>query len=126
MLKVNNKDNYAKAYRLFNHEAWEEPNECTVAYWRKCWGVRNAILRVLTPSDSSEYDFPITLDNINDVIKVFKHFLHKHEWEQEADSIWEWDKWTRHNQAKNLVGLYRLRCWLRSHPEDEAYFYDSY
>lgn len=22
--------------------------------------------------------------------------------------------------------LYRLKCWLKKHPEDTAYFYDSY
>lgn len=126
MLKVKNEKDYEKAHCLFNHESWYEPCECEVAYWRKCYGIRNAILRVVDPSVTNEYRFPVTLDNIDDIIKTFKHFLHKKEWEEEADTIWEWDENTRRNQARNLRGLRCLRRWLRRHPDDTAYFYDSY
>ena len=68
----------------------------------------------------------MTLDNIDDIIKVFKYFLHKKTWEEDGYTIWEWDKWTRRNQARNLVGLYRLKRWLKEHPEDTAIFNDSY
>lgn len=126
MLKVKNEKDYKKAHCLFNHESWHEPCECEVAYWRKCYGIRNAILRVVDPSVTNEYRFPVTLDNIDDIIKTFKYFLHKKEWEEEADTIWEWDENTRRNQARNLRGLRCLRRWLRRHPDDTAYFYDSY
>lgn len=126
LLKVKNEKDYKKACRLFNHESWYEADEYEVAYWRKCYGIRNAILRVVDPSVTNEYRFPVTLDNIDDIIKTFKYFLHKKEWEEDADSIWEWDENTRRNQARNLRGLKRLRRWLRRHPDDYAYFYDSY
>lgn len=126
MLKVKNEKDYEKAHCLFNHESWYEPCEFEVAYWRKCYDIRNAILRVVDPSVTNEYRFPVTLDNIDDIIKTFKYFLHKKEWEEEADTIWEWDENTRRNQARNLRGLRCLRRWLRRHPDDTAYFYDSY
>lgn len=126
LLKVRNEKDYAKAYRLFNHESWYDADECSVCYWRKCYGIRNAILRVVDPSVTNEYRFPVTLDNIDDIIKTFKYFLHKKEWEEDADSIWEWNENTRRNQARNLRGLKRLRRWLKRHPDDTAYFYDSY
>lgn len=81
---------------------------------------------MVNPTFTDEYEYPVTLDNIDDIIKAFKYFLHKHEWESEADTIWDWDKYTRHHQARNLLGLYRLKYWLKEHPEDTAYFYDSY
>lgn len=111
-LKLTKKNSYATAYKLFGHEKWDDENECEVAYWRKCWGVRNAILK-LYPRDKDEYRFPVTLDNINDIIKTFKYFLSKDRWEREADSIWDWDEYTRRNQIKNLLGLYKLKWWLR-------------
>lgn len=126
LLKVKNEKDYEKAHRLFNHESWYDSDECSVCYWRKCYGIRNAILRVVDPAITNEYEYPVTLDNIDDIIKTFKYFLHKKEWGEEADTIWEWDKNTRHNQARNLRGLKRLRHWLRRHPDDTAYFYDSY
>lgn len=126
LLKVKNEKDYRKAYRMFEHEHWYDVDECSVCYWRKCWGIRNAILRVVDLSVTNEYEFPVTLDNIDDVIVAFKYFLHKKEWEEEADTIWEWDENTRRNQARNLRGLRRLRRWLRRHPDDTAYFYDSY
>lgn len=126
MLKVKNEKDYAKAYCLFNHESWYDADECSVCYWRKCYGIRNAILRVVDPTITNEYEYSVTLDNIDDIIKTFKYFLHKKEWGEEADTIWEWDKNTRRNQARNLRGLRRLRRWLKRHPDDYAYFYDSY
>lgn len=125
-LHIKNVENYQKAYKLFKHEEWYKPGEVEVCYWRKCYCIRNAILRVVDTQVTNEYEYPVTLDNIDDIIKSFKYFLHKHEWEYEADTIWEWDKWTRRNQARNLIGLYRLKHWLKKHPEDTAYFYDSY
>lgn len=126
MLKVKKEQNYKKAYKLFEHNnVWDEHGEVEVAYWRKCWGVRNAILAAV-PNGEDEYHYPVTSENIDAIIKAFRHFLNKRTWTEEADSIWEWDKYTRHNQAKNYVGLLRLRQWLKTHPEDEAYFYDSY
>ena len=101
-------------------------NSIELCYWRKCYGIRNAILRVVDTQVTNEYKYPVTLDNIDNVIKAFKHFLHKDTWVYEGNTIWDWDKYTRRNQARNLVGLYRLKCWLKKHPEDTAYFYDSY
>ena len=75
-----------------------------MAYWRKCWGVRNAILAAV-PNGEDEYHYPVTSENID----AFVYFLNKRTWTEEADSIWEWDKYTRHNQTKNYVGLLRLR-----------------
>ena len=126
MLYVKNEKDYKKSYCLFKHESWHSAGESEVAYWRKCRGIRNAILELKNKDDSSIYGFIIDLDNIDSVITTFKHFLHKKEWENEADSIWEWDKYTKCNQIKNLKGLKRLRRWLKKHPDDIAYFYDSY
>ena len=81
---------------------------------------------MVDPTVTNEYEYPVTLDNIDDIIKAFKYFLHKDTWVYEGNTIWDWDKYTRRNQARNLVGLYRLKCWLKKHPEDTAYFYDSY
>lgn len=126
ILKIAHEKDYEAAYKLFRHEEWYDPFECEVSYWRKCWGVRNAILSLYKNPKLNDGEYPVTLDNINDIIKIFRYFLKKDRWEEEADSIWEWDKYTRRNQARNLVGLYRLKCWLKKHPEDTAYFYDSY
>ena len=126
VLWVKNEKDYKKSYRLFKHESWYCAGECEVAYWRKCWGIRNAILRVVDPSITNKYEFSVTLDNVDNIIKTFKYFLHKKEWENEADSIWEWDRHTKRNQIRNLRGLKRLRRWLKKHPDDIAYFYDSY
>lgn len=126
VLCIKDEKDYKKLYRLFKHESWCRACECEVAYWRKCWGIRNAILELRNKDEPSIYGFIIDLDNINSVITTFKHFLHKKEWENEADSIWEWDRYTKRNQIRNLRGLKRLKRWLKKHPDDVAYFYDSY
>lgn len=77
MLCVKDEKDYKKSYRLFKHESWHHACECEVAYWRKCWGIRNTILRIVNPSVTNEYEFPVTLDNIDDIIKTFKYFCIK-------------------------------------------------
>lgn len=127
ILKVANEKDYKAAYNTFRHEDWYDENEFEVAYWRKCWGVRAAILSLYPKSNEEPYSYPVTSANIKDIIKEFKYFLRKKHWDDDAGSIWEWDdKYTRRNQRRNLWNLYKLKWWLRWHPNDTAYFYDSY
>lgn len=126
ILKVANKKDYEAAYNTFRHEDWYNENECEVAYWRKCWGVRNAFLTAVENPKENDGEYPITLDNIDLFIRLHKYFLTEKTWSKEANSIWDWDKDTKIREAVNHRGLRDLKRWLRDHPDDEAYFYDSY
>lgn len=94
-----------------------------LAYWRKCWGVRRAIMSVLHSKDGE--DAPIEAEDVPALIRVLKPFLSRDYWEEESDSIWEYDDYFD-NMYEKLVRLEWLKEYLKKHPDTECYFYDSY
>jgi hypothetical protein len=92
-----------------------------VAYWRKCWNVRNLILRLL-PIGESEWEFPITREDVSKIIDTLNS-LNAETWDEDM-SIWTWDEQEPHMQRyiNNLEYLYEL---IENHDLD-VYFYDSY
>lgn len=95
-----------------------------VCYWRKCWGIRNAIVDKFH-FDREGGEHKLDAEDIPVVIKILFSFYGKEEWEESADSIWEWDEFkdTLRQQILNLTWLYDH---MLANPECEVYFYDSY
>lgn len=94
-----------------------------ICYWRKCWGIRNAIVKKLHFNDNEESKLDV--EDIPVIIKILFDFYGQTEWEEDADSIWEWDEFkdTLRQQIFNLMWLYD---YMLEHPNAEVIFYDSY
>ena len=105
-------------------KTWGEDSNTEVCYWRKCWGIRNAIIEKFHfLTDCSE--FKLDVEDIPVVIRILFDFYGKEEWEENADSIWEWGEFkdTLKQQILNLTWLYN---YMLKNPECEVIFYDSY
>lgn len=108
---------------------WDEYDEKQgyqhIAYWRKCWGVRNAILSVLHVDDNGGGDYPIEYDDIPPILRKLKEFLKPSKWDEDADSIWEYDEY-----IDTMINIYIRLTWLadymKDHKDLKVYFYDSY
>jgi len=109
---------------------WDETDETYgyqhIAYWRKCWGIRGAILKVLHVDDNSGGgDYPIEHDDVPAILRAIKPFLKRSVWDEEADSIWEYDE-----ILDEMIDIYIRLTWLadymKSHKDLKVYFYDSY
>ena len=94
-----------------------------LAYWRKCYGIRRAILNILHGKD--EEDTPIELEDIPALIRVLKPFLSRDYWDEESDSIWEYEEYFD-DTYKILLRLEWLKDYLKKNPNVKCYFYDSY
>ena len=94
-----------------------------LAYWRKCWGIRSAIMRVIHGKDGE--DMPIEAEDIPALIRTLKPFLSRDYWDEEADSIWEYEEHFD-NTYKVLLRLEWLKDYLKKNPNVKCYFYDSY
>lgn len=93
----------------------------TIAYWRKCYNVRDAILNILK-TDKEQYEYPISHENLLKIIKVLKAF-NKRNWN---DSIWEWRD-AKHNIRKCIRNLNIIERYMRKNPNViHLTFYDSY
>lgn len=124
ILKVNPNTitNLNKLVRL--DKTWGEDPHTEVCYWRKCWGIRNAIIgKFHFPTDCGK--FKLDAEDIPVIIKILFDFYGKEEWEEKADSIWEWDEF-KDNLRQQILNLTWLYDYMLANPECEVYFYDSY
>lgn len=97
-----------------------------IAYWRKCWGIRNEIIRMFADESLYDsYDIVLDRDDIKKLISLMKKFTKRVYWDEHADSLWTYDEFKNRQKriVKNLKWLY---WYMRKDPEVEAYFYDSY
>lgn len=94
-----------------------------IAYWRKCWGLRNEINSVLHLGD--KYECNVDKEDIPAILKAIQRYLNPDYWNENADSIWEWEEYFPHmvQQYMNLTYLYEM--W-DNYPGLEVVWYDSY
>ena len=98
-----------------------------IAYWRKCWNIRNDILWILKNGQGEEYTYSITKESLNQVIKLLESY-NSENFEDSGTCIWDWDApgWPYSAQiAADIENLRRLRKLMDKY-DLKVYFYDSY
>lgn len=102
-------------------------NDVEIAYWRKCWGLRNNILNVLgTRFAEDNYESEIdTIEKVQDVMDVIYYFMDKEHWESEGDSIWEYENSIR-GLRDDYMNLVIMIEFMKDNPDIYLVFYDSY
>ena len=95
-----------------------------IAYFRKCWGIRNEILEKLHVKDD-EYKIPVEKEDIIPIVKILMKYLDREYYDENADSIWEYDEY-KENIQHSIINLMWLRVYMETHPDVTCYFYDSY
>lgn len=97
--------------------------EIEVCYWRKCWGIRDEILKLC--HFENQYYYELESEDIPAIIRVLGNFMDREYWNERADSIWTYDEYLPQN-THNILNLLWLKDYMDEHPEVECYFYDSY
>lgn len=118
IIKLNDKELTKEQYKELGF------NSSDICYWRKCWGIRAAIMKVLHMKDD-DYEHVIELEDIPAIIKELKLFFCKEYWEEYADSIWEFNEYFETN-LNNLINLKLAENFLQNNSDYKLYFYDSY
>lgn len=95
-----------------------------IAYFRKCWGIRGEIIRLLHVKDD-EYKIPVEKEDIIPTVKILMKYLDREYYDENADSIWEYDEY-KENIQHSIINLMWLRVYMETHPDVTCYFYDSY
>ncbi len=69
----------------------------------------------------------ITVDaeDILPIVKILMRYLDKEYYDENADSIWEYDDY-KENIQHSIINLMWLRVYMEAHPDVTCYFYDSY
>ena len=95
-----------------------------IAYFRKCWGIRGEIIRLLHVKDN-EYKISVEKEDIIPIVKILMKYLDREYYDENADSIWEYDEY-KENIQHSIINLMWLRVYMETHPDVTCYFYDSY
>ena len=95
-----------------------------IAYFRKWWGIRGEIIRLLHVKDD-EYKIPVEKEDIIPIVKILMKYLDREYYDENADSIWEYDDY-KENIQHSIINLMWLRVYMEAHPDVTCYFYDSY
>lgn len=119
--------NMPKDYKIpsfVGHRSCYDDTGIEIAYWRKCWGIRNDIMAKLHASDE-DCEIHLDIEDIPAIERILIKYLSKEYWDDNADSIWEFEEQVE-NTISVLVNLYWLESFMKEHPEVEVYFYDSF
>ena len=119
-VKIDEIDNYVK----YEDYSTEDETEIEIAYWRKCWGIRQAILNALN-SDVDNGDTIIHREDIPNIVDALLPFLDENYWNENSNSIWEYDVQIVDNLTHILLNLVWLATYMKDH-DVVAWFYDSY
>lgn len=101
-----------------------ERREIEIAYWRKCWGIRNDILSILDARFSDEYEIQILKEHIPNIITLLKWYIKNDENWTYTNSIWE-----RRECLKSMKIYIKNLKWAYKNFDKydlKIYFYDSY
>lgn len=95
-----------------------------ILYWRKNWGLRNIVVDTF-PNDD-DYLFLIeTPQQVFELIKIIVSFMNKEKWEEDGDSIWDYDEILPILQ-QNIINLALAAAFMKNNPDIYLVFYDSY
>jgi len=96
-----------------------------IAYWRKCWGLRDAILRRFGDLPNEYITDIDTPEKVMELIEEIASWLDEEKWEDEGRSIWSYDE-IRRSLVQNIVNLSIIYTVMLGNPDVYLQFYDSY
>lgn len=104
-------------------------NGIEIVYWRKNWGLRNEVVNYLSNrSTINEYTGEFIIDTpkqVFDIMKIIISFMNKEKWEQEGDSIWDYEEIIDTLQ-RDVGNLAIIASFMKNNPDVYLIFYDSY
>lgn len=113
------------ASKMFHEKTWQKINSyIDVAYWRKCWNVRNIIFDLLYIEYFNDSETAMTKKDVKRVIAELKKLNSKNFCDR-GDCAWEWKDFKRSNH-RNIKALKQLVRLMKKCPTMEVYFYDSW
>lgn len=96
-----------------------------IAYFRKCWGIRNEILAKLHCMEENDSYSTVDAEDILPIVKILMRYLDKEYYDENADSIWEYDDY-KENIQHSIINLIWMKMYMETNPDVTCYFYDSY
>ena len=128
---VKSKDHKLKRKELpsvinYPYEEDTHKGEIHIIYWRKNWGLREEVLRIISHNEKEKYKYKIKdVNEIRKIIDVIAHYLDPEVWEDYGRSIWTFDE-ARMSLTYDIINLSAIATYMEQHPDVYLVFYDSY
>lgn len=107
----------------FNYDYESAPE---IVYWRKNWGLRNAVLDSIGNQGRDNYHFEIsTPEQILKIVHIIFSFMDEKVWEDEGLSIWLYDE-VKPRLEQDIINLILMIPFMKENPDVYLEFYDSY
>lgn len=107
-------------------EKLDSPDTVEILYWRKNWGLRNKVVETFPLCDGSDWEYAIeTSQQVFELIKIIVSFMNKETWEEDGDSIWDYDEILPILQ-RDIINLAIIAAFMKNNPDVYLVFYDSY
>ena len=103
---------------------WSD-EDVDLLYFRKCWGIRGEILAKLHCIKNNDSRTSVESEDILPIVKILMQYLDKEYYDDNADSIWEYEE-AYGNIQRSIINLIWLKTYMEEHKDVAAYFYDSY
>ena len=100
--------------------------EPEIVYWRKNWGLRNAVLDYISDRDSESGYYQIdTPEQIFGIVNILFTFMDEYIWEDSGNSIWSYEE-IKPILQQNIINLILMIPFMKENPDVYLIFYDSY
>lgn len=97
-----------------------------IVYWRKNWGLRDAVLDYIEDKESEDGTYQIdTIDQILGIVHIIFEFMDESTWNAYGESIWEYDE-IKPTLKQNIINLILMIPFMQKNPDVYLEFYDSY
>lgn len=106
----------------FDRDYGEYPE---INYHRKDWGLRNDIINYFGGENNTGYYNIEMPSQIFDIIRITVSWMNKEKWEDEGDSIWDYDEVLPRLQ-QDVINLAIMAAFMRNNPDVYLTYYDSY
>lgn len=107
-------------------EKLDSPDTVEILYWRKNWGLRDKVVETFPLCDDSDWEYVIkTSQQVFELIKIIISFMNKETWEEDGDSIWDYDEILPILQ-RDIINLAIIAAFMKNNPDVYLVFYDSY
>lgn len=100
--------------------------EVEIVYWRKNWGLRDKVVETFPLCDDGNWEYIIeTSQQVFELIRIIVSFMNKETWEEDSDSIWDYDEILPILQ-RDIINLAIIAAFMKNNPDIYLIFYDSY
>lgn len=97
-----------------------------ILYWRKNYGLRDKVIHKFPVREHDEWEYIIdTPTQVFELIKIITSFMDKEKWEEDGDSIWDYEEILPILQ-QNIINLAIIAAFMKNNPDVYLIFYDSY